>query len=307
MIISASRRTDIPAYYSDWFLNRLKDQYVLVRNPMNYNQVSRISLSKKDVECIVFWTKNPYPLFKYIDQLQDYNYYFQFSLTSYDEEIERGLIKKSKLVPVFKHLSNKIGREKVIWRYDPILLSNKITIEDHFNKFELLASKLAGSTNKCIISFLDVYPKIKQRLYSQNIRQLNNNEMKEIAERFSKIANGYNLAIETCSEKIDLSQYDIKHSKCIDDDLIKKLFNFSGKVPKDSNQRLECGCIKSVDIGTYNTCRNGCVYCYANHKKLIDVKQYINSPYIDGVHNDNVKINNRKVDKVFTSQRQFEF
>lgn len=306
MIISASRRTDIPAYYSEWFVKRLKEEYLLVRNPMNFNQVSHISLAKDDIECIVFWTKNPYPLFKYIDHLHDYNYYFQFTLTSYGKDIEKGLLSKSKLVSIFKNLSSKIGKERVIWRYDPILLSDKISIKDHCDKFELLAKKLSGSTDKCVISFLDVYRKIKNRLYSGNIRALELDEMLKIAQRFSQIADVYNLTLETCSEKVDLSQFGINHGKCIDDGLIRKLFNFSGDVPKDSNQRSECGCIKSIDIGTYNTCYNGCIYCYANYKKQINVDHNVDSPLLDRRLDEKIKVTKRKIDKVFNNQIKFK-
>ncbi|WP_432664406.1 DUF1848 domain-containing protein [Wukongibacter baidiensis] len=302
MIISASRRTDIPAYYSDWFIRRLKEKYVLVRNPMNYNQVSEVSLDRETLECIVFWTKNPYPILKYIDLLEDYNYYFQFTLTSYDHQIERGLPPKSKLVPIFKKLSSMIGKEKVIWRYDPILLSDNICLEDHFEKFNLLASKLKNSTQKCVISFLDIYPKISKGIQSENTRALEHHEMISIAKTFSEIAKSYSLDIETCSEKINLEEFGIKHSKCIDDGLIKRLFNYSGMGPKDSNQRSECGCVKSVDIGAYNTCSNGCVYCYANSQKNIKSKQHIDSPFITGELDQNDKVIKRKIDMVFSNQ-----
>ncbi len=307
MIISASRRTDIPAYYSDWFIRRLKEKYVMVRNPMNYNQVSEVSLARETLECIVFWTKNPYPILKYIDLLEEYNYYFQFSLTSYNDKIESGLPPKSKLVPIFKRLSSIIGKEKIIWRYDPILLSDNICLKDHFENFNILASKLKGSTEKCIISFLDVYPKIRKGIQFENIRALEHHEMISIAKTFSEIGKSYGIDIETCCEKINLEEFGIKHSKCIDDNLIRRLFNYNGIVHKDSNQRAECGCVKSVDIGEYNTCSNGCVYCYANSQKNVNSKQNLDSPLIISKSDQNDKVTKRKIELVFSNQIELMF
>ena len=158
MIISASRRTDIPAYYSEWFINRVKEKYLYVRNPMNIHQIGKISLDRNVVDGIVFWTKNPIPMLPRLDQLKEYIYYFQFTLTAYGPEIESGLPSKNiKLIPAFQELSNKIGKERVIWRYDPIFLNERYTMDYHKKYFRVLASKLAGYTEKCTISFLDLY------------------------------------------------------------------------------------------------------------------------------------------------------
>ncbi|GAU78493.1 DUF1848 domain-containing protein [Fusibacter sp. 3D3] len=302
MIISASRRTDIPSYHSDWFVDRLKEGYLYVRNPMNFNQISKISLKPEDVECIVFWTKNPEPMFKYLKELDDFNYYFQFSLTSYNNKIEKNLPPKKFLVPVFKRLSEIIGSESVIWRYDPILLSDDIDIEYHIHNFKFLAEKLSGYTEKCVISFLDEYPKIKKQLKDNCIRAPRDEEINEIALEFSKIALENKIILETCSEKISLENYGISHGKCIDDALIRKISGLFGEVYKDGNQREECGCVKSIDIGTYNTCLNGCIYCYANYTKNINLENHFGSPLLLGEIDGNSKITERETESVFTTQ-----
>ena len=161
MIISVSRRTDIPSYYSEWFFNRLKDGYAYVRNPMNPHQISEVSLSPDVVDGIVFWTKNPTPMLNRLDELQDYTYYFQFTLTPYGVDIEKNIPSKNKIViPTFQKLSTLIGKDRVIWRYDPILLNDKYTLQYHMKYFRVLCDKLAGYTEKCTISFLDLYKNI---------------------------------------------------------------------------------------------------------------------------------------------------
>ena len=158
MIVSASRRTDIPAFYSRWFFNRLREGYVLVRNPAAPRRISRISLGPEDVDGIVFWTKNPAPMLDKLDLLREYAYYFQFTLTPYGREVESGLPSKNQVIlPAFQRLADKVGPERVIWRYDPIFLSRTYTLDHHLRTFEKMARRLAPFTNKCIISFLDYY------------------------------------------------------------------------------------------------------------------------------------------------------
>lgn len=268
MIISASRRTDIPACYSDWFFNRIREQYVLVRNPLNIHQISKINLSPEVVDCIVFWTKNPKPMLDKLDLLKDYSYYFQFTLTSYGKDVEENVpLKSDGVIDTFKRLSDTIGRERVIWRYDPILLSEKYSIEYHIQYFEKLALQLKDYTEKCTISFIDDYPRIRSNVAPLNIQPMSYARKNQIAEFIAKIAHENGLRIDTCAEDIDLSKFDITHAKCIDDKLIEKIIGCPIIVEKDKNQRLECGCIASIDIGGYNTCQNGCRYCYANHSQ----------------------------------------
>ncbi len=285
MIISASRRTDIPSFYFDWFTNRLKERFVLVRNPVYPNQISRIDLSPELIDCIVFWTKNPSPAMDKLDSLKDYPFYFQFTLTSYSMDAEINMPSKSKvIINTFKKLSEKIGPEGVIWRYDPIFLSRKYNMEYHIKYFEKIAGELSDYTKRCVFSFIDFYPKIKKQLNEMGSSAPDKEEKIMLARELQKISYHYGFSLETCSEALDLRGLGIKHGKCIDDKLIEKLTGFSMNLKKDSNQRRECGCMESVDIGSYDTCGNGCKYCYANHsiKRLEQNRRRydVNSPVL---------------------------
>lgn len=266
MIISASRRTDIPSYYSEWFFNRLKEGYVLVRNPMNIHQVSKINLSPEVVDGIVFWTKNPAPMLSRMDELEAYNYYFQFTLTAYGPEVERGLPSKNKvIIPAFQRLAQEVGRERVIWRYDPIFLNGTYTVDYHCKYFEVLASKLSPYTEKCTISFLDFYKSTERNVKSLCIQPILLEQQAEIVEKLAGIAHKYHLSLDTCAEAGDFRKFGVTHACCIDRERFERIGKYRLTVGKDKNQRAECGCITSIDIGTYNTCKNGCLYCYANH------------------------------------------
>jgi DNA repair photolyase len=272
MIISASRRTDIPAYYSDWLLNRINEKFVLVQNPFNARQIRRIKLSPADVDCIVFWSKNPDPMINKLNSLKDYAYYFQFTLNTYSSDVETNLPSKIKLIETFIKLSDKIGPEKVVWRYDPILLNDIYTINYHIDNFGETAVKLHKYTEKVIFSFIDFYKKIESNIKALNIKAAGIDDKNKIAENLSAIAKSNNLLIETCAEDIDLSKYGIPHARCIDDRLISRITGRVIKAGKDKNQRLECGCAAGVDIGAYNSCQNGCVYCYANYSQDVVTK-----------------------------------
>ena len=266
MILSVSRRTDIPNYYSEWFFNRLKDEFLYVRNPMNFHQISEIKISPDVVECIVFWTKNPLPMMERLDELEAYNYYFQFTLTGYGNDVERNLPnKKTSVIPIFQELSNRIGKEKVVWRYDPIFFSNRYNVQYHLKAFRSIAEALSGYTEKCVISFLDIYPKNKKNMDNLLSYDLSDSELRKFAKELSNIAKENHIKIGSCAEKIDLDEYGIIHNSCIDKELIEKIIGCKLKINKDKNQRIECGCVESVEVGTYNTCKNGCVYCYANY------------------------------------------
>lgn len=264
MIISCSRRTDIPAFYSDWFFNRLHERFVRVRNPMNAKQVRRISLSPADVDCIVFWTKDPTPMLDKLQLLSDYNFYFQFTLTPYGKDIEPNLPQKTKIIDSFRKLSDRTGEKRNIWRYDPIILSDGMNIEYHIEQFGDLAGRLSDYTEKCIISFLDSYRHIQSRISDLSIRLPDEAEMRKLAKEISKIAGSHKIKVETCAEAVNLADLGIEHGKCINDRLISELTGKSLKIEKDKHQRELCGCVTGVDIGEYNTCRHLCSYCYAN-------------------------------------------
>lgn len=271
MIISASRRTDIPAFYTKWFMKRIEAKELLIRNPIYYHQVSQIDLSPEVIDCIIFWTRNAKPLIPYLDTLDNlgYKYYFQYTITAYSQQWEKNNPPIEQKLDTFIELSQKLGKEKVIWRYDPIFLNNKeLSINYHIESFEKIANKLYKYTDKCVTSFLDTYKKIEKKLKEFQIYSplANEKELDTLLATISTIASKYNLSITTCSEEKNLSKYNISIGKCIDTELIEKITNKKFKNPKkDPNQRECCGCITSIDIGAYNTCLHGCQYCYATY------------------------------------------
>ena len=259
MIISASRRTDIPAFYSAWFMNRLTEGYALVHNPRSPQRLGRVELSPDKVDCIVFWTKNPLPMFAVLDALDrmGYKYYFEFTLTPYDRRIERNLPPKERLVETFQTLSERIGPNRVDWRYDPILISENFPLAYHLEQFEKLSGVLHSKTKRCIISFADQYRHVK------SVPCIQHEAVLAVAEGFSRIAQSYGLPLLTCAETASLEQFGIAHAACIDKGKVESVIGAAIKAKKDDGQRPACGCIASVDIGAYDTCSHGCAYCYA--------------------------------------------
>lgn len=300
MIISASRRTDIPCYYADWFYNRIREGFVYVRNPVNRHQVSEIRISPEVVDCIVFWTKNPAPMLPGVEQLKEYPYYFQFTLTGYGTDIEgRVPHKKDVMIPTFQTLSEKIGADKVIWRYDPILFNDKYTPEVHVRAFAQIAVALRGYTRKCVISFVDTYAKNRKGLDKMKVYDLEEMQLAAFAGQLSDIARDNGMEMASCAEKTALERFGIKHNCCIDKSLIESIIGCRINAGKDKNQRTECGCVESIDIGIYDTCQNGCVYCYANHGQNIASQNYRkydpSSPLLCGNIEEGDKITVRQV------------
>lgn len=265
MIISASRRTDIPAFFGEWLYNRLLSKEVIVRNPMNPNSLTKIYLSPQNIDCIVFWTKNPRNFIQYLPKIDElgYKYYFQFTLNGYDSSLEPNAGNKKEIIDTFIELSKLIGKEKIIWRYDPIIINEKYSIDYHIRSFENILDNIYQYTDKCVISFVDSYAFLRNNFIHNNINEIGDNNIIKIAKKLLNIAKLRSIPIYTCTEKIDLTQIGIYHNKCIDDELISKITKSPLNIKKDSSQREECKCVSSRDIGTYNTCTNNCVYCYA--------------------------------------------
>lgn len=305
LIISASRSTDIPAFHSEWLINRLKRGYVCWSNPFNPTNSKYISFRK--ARLFVFWTKNPEPMIQHLPIFDQagLNYYFQYSLNNYEKEgFEPGVPPLEDRIETFIKLSELIGKEKVIWRFDPLLLTDQLTVRELLIRIEELGNQLVRHTNKLVFSFADIlsYQKVKNNLISgttifnqSNIQlaEFNDSQKYEFAAGIQKIMHKWVLInpdfrIATCAEDIDLEKYEIDHNKCIDDELIARLFpkddklmNFLGVKPaeqllwgealrnkkpnlKDKGQRKACCCVVSKDIGSYNTCNHLCIYCYAN-------------------------------------------
>ena len=266
MLISASRRTDIPSGYSDWFFRRIEEGYVLVRNPINFHRVSRVSLAPDAVDGIVFWTKNPVPMLDRLDELKDYMYCFQFTLTPYGRDTEPNIPPKKEMLSAFMRLSDKIGADRVIWRYDPILISAGYSFEYHEDSFGRIAQMLRGYTKKVIISFIDVKYR-GARNYAKELipSELASPVQSSLAANLAKMALNCGMSMDACAEELDLMRFGIGRAKCVDAALFEKLLGCSLNIGKDKSQRPMCGCSASIDIGSYNTCPNGCRYCYANY------------------------------------------
>jgi hypothetical protein len=266
MIVSASRRTDIPSFYTEWLIRRLNEGYVLVRNPVNSRFVSRISLLPDAAEFIVFWTKNPAPMISGLDRIDRFSipYYFLFTVTPYDTRLERNLPDKDHILETFRMLSERIGKRRTIWRYDPVVLSDDIDETYHRIRFERICAKLENRTGRCIISFLDLYRKCRRNLQGLGIREPGIEEKIDLARDLVKIAAKYGIVVQSCAEDAELSAAGVKNGKCIDDGLISEIIGKTVSACKDRTQRKRCGCVESVDIGAYDTCTNGCLYCYAN-------------------------------------------
>ncbi|KIM13134.1 MAG: hypothetical protein KU38_00205 [Sulfurovum sp. FS08-3] len=302
IIISASRSTDIPTFYSDWFVSRWKAGYIKWINP--FNNVP-LYVSFKNTQVVVFWTKNPKPMMKHLDFLDKNipHYYFQFSLNDYDNEgFEAKVPSVESRIKIFKELSQRLGKKRVVWRYDPLILTDTIDIDELLRRIKKIGDELKECTTKLVFSFVDIgiYRKVESNLKKENVNYIEWTPqlMDEFARGIYEINKDWGLELGTCSEKIDLEQYKITHNKCIDDDLMIDLFSddkvlmdflgveieqadlFSdGKIVKkkklkDKGQREDCGCIMSKDIGAYNTCPHECNYCYANASKEVAKKNY---------------------------------
>ncbi|MGC8666818.1 MAG: DUF1848 domain-containing protein [Chthonomonadales bacterium] len=278
MIISASRRTDICAFYSRWFVNRLRAGHCCVPNPFNRNQVSDVSLKPQDVDVIVFWTRNARPMLAYLDELDRYGfrYYFQYTVNGYPRKIEPASPELAAAIRTFRDVSDRVGPQRVIWRYDPIILSPDTPVEYHRERFETIAAALEGKAERVVVSIVDDYRSARGRLktlFGPNLAPyVGDIEEKTLAKLFGGVVEAAKRhkfkEVVSCAEKVDLSAYGIEHGKCIDDDLIERVFGIQVGRKKDENQREACGCVASKDIGMYDTCLYDCKYCYATHRKV---------------------------------------
>ena len=300
IIISASRSTDIPAFYAKWFINRLKAGYCVWYNPFNQKPMY---VTFRNAKAVVFWSKNPKPIIPYLHELDErgIHYYFQFTLNDYDkEQFEPNVPSVEKRIETFKELSEKIGKEKVIWRFDPLIMTDKIGIDELLKKVENIGNQLKEHTEKLVFSFADIgnfYKKVENNLKRLNInyQEFTLQTMNEFAIGLKELNKKWNFSLATCAEEINLEQYEIEHNHCVDGKLMKRIFAkdpdfvyylsygklpeknslFPAEIPvkeanlKDKGQRKVCECITSKDIGMYNTCPHFCAYCYANTSKEI--------------------------------------
>lgn len=262
MILSVSNRTDIVAFYIDWFMERYREGFVDVRNPFNPKMVSRIYFD--NVSLILFCTKNPIPILDKIENIKQ-PVLFHITLTAYKKDIEPNVPPKGKIIQAVKKISKIIGKDNLVIRYDPIFISEKYSLEYHISSFDKLCSLLDGYVNKIIISFLDDYRNVRKNKKIINYKDLTEIDYKIIGESFSKIAKKHSIIVQTCSEEKNLIEYGFTKGECLSKEMAFKL---TGKIYKEkwtARKNCECHCVKMVDIGVYNSCKHFCKYCYANY------------------------------------------
>jgi DNA repair photolyase len=296
MIINTGCRTDIPAFYSKWLMNRIREGYVLTRNPYYRNQVTRYSLSPEVVDCLAFCTKNPKPMLEYLDELDIYRQYWFVTITPYGKDVEPMVPDKNEVIESFKKLSNHIGVDSIGWRYDPIFIGNGFDVKKHIESFEKMTKALKGYTHDVTISFLDLYEKVKRN--APDIRPPSKEESIEIGKAFSKIAKENDMIVHSCCEKIYLSEFGVDCSGCMSQAIVEKGIGQKLTPPKRKNIREDCNCLMGNDIGAYNTCLHLCKYCYANANAGLvreNAKRHIpTSPFLIGREEPGDKITNAK-------------
>jgi len=263
MIIQASMRTDLPAFYSEWFLNRLRAGYVLVRNPYNPSSVTRYRLTPDVVDAIGFCTKNPGPMLPHMDALRDHGQYWFVTITPYGRDIEPNVPDKEKVMADFISLSDVVGIERIGWRYDPIFMSREYPLDRHIADFEHMAKVLEGSTDTCVISFRDLYKKVQRNF--PEAAEVGEKDRIAIAKAFAEIGKRHGMTIKACAEGKELARYGVDCEGCMTVSTWERTLGARLNVPKGKNQRDGmCSCVLGNDIGAYDTCRHLCRYCYAN-------------------------------------------
>lgn len=267
MIINTGNRTDVPAFYSRWFMNRIRAGYVMVRNPYAPQNITKYPLAPDVIDILCFGTKNPGPMLKHLFELAAYHQFWSVTITPYDKDIEPHVPDKAKVIDSFCKLSSVVGIKSVSWRYDPVFLNEKYDIDFHIRAFSSMCTKLEGSTDNCVVSFIDLYEKTKRNFRS--IREVSHNEQEFLIEKFVEIAAKHGIKIITCCEDPKLAALGADVSGCMSKSILERACGFSLDIPQSSLSRLMtregCDCLIGNDIGAYNTCGHGCLYCYANY------------------------------------------
>ena len=267
MILNTGLRTDIPGFFSEWFYNRIEDGFVYVRNPYAKNQIYSYRLDPELIDCIIFCTKNPKPMFENLEKIDKFNQYWHITITPYEKEIEPNVPPMNDVLESFKYLSKKLGKENVTLRYDPIFINEKYTLEKHIESFEYIINSLSGYTTEAIISFIDLYEKTKRNF--PQAREVTKDERLKLGKEFAQIGKKNNITIKTCVEGSELDKFGIDSSGCMTKEVIERAINKNLNVPKQKARNGECYCLLNNDIGEYNTCDHGCLYCYANSNKRL--------------------------------------
>jgi hypothetical protein len=263
MILNTGGRTDTVQYYTKWLLKRFEEGYVLSRNPLFPNKVTRYELTPDKVDCVVFCSKNYEPILNDLTGITSrFNTYFHYTITAYGKDIEPGVPDIEKSMETLKKLSAIVGKQRIAWRYDPVLLTEKYTIQSHLETFEMMTKELAPYVDRCIFSFVEMYKKLKTNM--PELIPLTDADKEELARGLGTIAAKYGLYLQTCGTNGDYSRYGIHSSGCMSLDILGGANGITFKNLKHKGMRDGCHCIESRDIGAYDTCLNGCKYCYAN-------------------------------------------
>lgn len=291
MILNISGRSDIVAFYSDWLFQRIKEGYVYVRNPYYPTQVSKYLINQDIIDGIVFCTKNPHPLLTRLEELSSYPSFFYITITPYDQCIEPFVPHYDQVIQDVQQLSLKVGHQAIGIRYDPIFLNEDYTIEKHIFYFEDILSKLQGYSHRCVLSFIDLYQKTKRNF--PGIQEVSFKDQQIIIKAFVEIAKKYQFELQMCGEPYDFSKYGVINQSCLTPQLLKEIIGYDMVIPSSKSLRKYCHCYPSRDIGEYNTCPHGCLYCYANENKQQVWQNYRRhdpfSPLLIGhVHHDDV-------------------
>lgn len=265
MILNTGSRTDIPAFYSDWFYNRIKEGYVLVRNPYYPTQITKYLLKPEVIDVLAFCTKNPIPMLDRLSLLSAFDMFWFVTITPYGKEIEPLVPTKAQVISSFQRLSELIGSDRMSWRYDPIFITEQYSVSYHIEQFHQMAEALSGYTEQCVVSFIDLYEKTKRNF--RGIRSVTDSEQETLIAAFSEIAKKNCLQIHLCCENAKLVRENVDADGCMTKAVLEKALGCRLDVPQKKMAREECNCLLGADIGAYNTCPHGCLYCYANYAK----------------------------------------
>ncbi len=276
MILNTGTRTDIPAFFHKWFLNRIDDGFVCSRNPYN-GEIYKYDINCEVVDCICFCSKNPRPLVRHLDIIEDFNQFWFLTVNPYGNDIEPNVPDYKKVIKTFGDVASTLKRDAIAWRYDPIFITEKYGLDFHIEKFEEMASELSEFTSDCTISFIDMYNKVLRNF--PEAREVTTEEQLIIGENFARIADKYGIKMKTCVEGTLLDQFGFDSTGCMTKQVLEKAIGNNLKVPRGKYKNRQCNCLMGRDIGAYNTCLHGCKYCYANsNMKLVKRNQKLHNP-----------------------------